>query len=521
VPSIMTPSYVLTAGIAVGYVLAVVIQTARTTTPTPTAGPATHRQVGDLELLRRNVVEGEVKPKKSPPELKEPAKSSQPSALDGVRILIAIAAYDMSQFVHLEEVLDAYLDMCVAGSMVEVVIHATQPWSVALIDLLNTRLTCHNPSPNAGFTVTVSLRSPSIRLNLANLHRSLFYDRLEDYDIFIYTEDDIRVTPKTVAAYIYETSRVQELLGGNLTKASKFNVGIVRYEYNFPPDVVITDKTRHVTRNTTRVYWEHREKRGNPPFDFVPQPELGEQYVHMQNYHSGMFIATRELLKAWRDKPGCEFDTITLRPNNIGTQRVWMSAKMLHMARYCNVQQVIPVDNFGQLNVLHLPNKNYRRVGQKGRIGGGKVTKLDRANMRKEKEAPSAQIEGADSSLLTALNMHLQIREKLLWTNNSFGRSRRKNYTGIQMVDDRAVAVKWRKAEMEGKKKNSRYAAWNSFIEERAGDYNSQTVDIDTTPALNMEYKAKVEVRLKAFHAYANRGGIMLKSDMVSPEVQV
>ena len=96
------------------------------------------------------------------------------SVLDGVRILVAIASYDFQQFIHLEEVLDGYMDMCAAGAWVDVVIHETQPWSVATIDLMNTRLACHNPSPTAGFTVTVSLRSPSVRLNLVDFHRTLF-----------------------------------------------------------------------------------------------------------------------------------------------------------------------------------------------------------------------------------------------------------------------------------------------------------------------------------------------------------
>ena len=216
---------------------------------------------------------------------------SELSVLDGTRILVAIAAFDFSQLPHLEEVLDAYLDMCFAGAKVDVVIHATVPYPVTLIDLLNSRLTCTNPSPRAGFTVTIVLKSKHLRLHLVDEHRSMFYERIEDYDIFIYSEDDIRVTPKTVAAYIYETERVKQLVGPE--RASDFNVGVARYEYNFPPEVIIDDKTRHVTQNVTRVYWEHSWK---PPIpksvDAVPQEPLSSSYVHMTNHHQGMFLAT-------------------------------------------------------------------------------------------------------------------------------------------------------------------------------------------------------------------------------------
>lgn len=152
---------------------------------------------------------------------------SDPSTLDGVKILVAIAAFDFAQLPHLEEVLDAYLDMCVAGAKVDVVIHATVPYPVTLIDLLNSRLTCTNPSPRADFTVTIVLKTKNLRLHLVDEHRPLFYENINDYDLFIYSEDDIRVTPKTVGAYMYETERVKQLVGPE--RASDFNVGVARY----------------------------------------------------------------------------------------------------------------------------------------------------------------------------------------------------------------------------------------------------------------------------------------------------
>ena len=108
------------------------------------------------------------------------------SILNGAKILVAIVAYDFSQAPHLEEVLDGYLDLCAAGSQVDVVVYATIAWPVAYIDLLNTRFHCD------GFTVSIHLKSPETRLHLVDFHRTLFYERLEDYSLFIYTEDDIR-----------------------------------------------------------------------------------------------------------------------------------------------------------------------------------------------------------------------------------------------------------------------------------------------------------------------------------------
>lgn len=119
------------------------------------------------------------------------------------------------------------------------------------------------------------------------------------------------------------------------THASDYNVGIVRYEYNFPENVVITDKTRHATENVTRVYWEHL---GKPIFDEainkVEHAELSKYYITTHGHHQGMYMATQDLLRAWKDRKGCNFNVVKDRPGSKqqpseGTQRVWMSSQQL------------------------------------------------------------------------------------------------------------------------------------------------------------------------------------------------
>lgn len=377
--------------------------------------------------------------------------------LQGIRIFIAIAAYDFSQLPHLEEVIDAYQDLCVAGPIkVDVVIHATIAYPVTLIDLWNTRL---NPTCKDIFSITIVLKEPSLRLHLVDCHRPMFYEKINDYDLFIYTEDDIRVTPRAVAAYLYETAKVRQIVGPS--RASDFNVGIVRYEYNYPSNVIIDDKTRHATQNVTRVYWEHGQY---PIFDkavaAVPHSEFSETHVHMQNHHQGMFLATPELLLAWKERENCEFDKVKNRPgkrNNPsqpaeGTQRVWMSSQELYGGGHCNVQQVIPIDAFGTLTVFHLPNKNYRRVGHfRNRTFSDGTEKFE----------PSV-------GLLTAMRLHLEIR-------NQMPQHSKQPYWGIRMVD----AVE---------KSDER------------------------TPFL--------ERRMREYQAYVDRGGILSKDDMTTIDLE-
>jgi len=296
------------------------------------------------------------------------SSSSFKNPFDGIKILVAIVSFDFSQIPHLEEVLDAYQDLCVTGaSKVDIVIHTTVAYPVTLIDLLNSRLL---PFCRDIFSITIIVKPSSLRLHLVDCHRELFYQKIDDYDLFIYTEDDIRVTPKIVGAYLTETKYVQAMVGTE--RSSDFNVGIVRYEYNYPNNVLMDDKTRHATQNVTRVYWEHSSYPIFPKaMEQIPILELSESYVQMNNHHQGMFLATRFLLKAWKERPKCNFNVASNRPGAknkpsqplMGTQRVWMSSQMLYHKKYCNVQQVLPVRSFGSLTVLHLPNKNYRRVG--------------------------------------------------------------------------------------------------------------------------------------------------------------
>jgi hypothetical protein len=392
------------------------------------------------------------------------------SELDGVKILVAIAAYDFSQIPHLEEVLDGYFDLCAAGSLVKVVVYCTVPWPVTLIDLLNTRFVCTNPSPRSGFSITIHLLSPVVRLHLVDYHRPLFYENLEQYDVFIYSEDDIRVSPKTVATYLSETKRVAEMVGPS--KASDYNVGIARYEYNYPPDIIIDDNTRHATQNVTRVYWEHSWHPSIPTsVDQIPQTKGINglsNYVHMKNHHQGMYLATRDLLRAWKLRKGCEFDEMKNRPGmrdkpsqpSEGTQRVWMSSQQLYGNRHCNVQQVIPMDKFGALTVLHLPNKNYRRLGRKGRMGGHSAN-----NTSGEERIGS--MAGPSSQLLTALQLHLEIRKH--WPAQP-----QKPYKGIEM-------------ENHAQRLGAGAGLWTRRMEE--------------------------------YHAYVRRGGVLSEEDMVKTEL--
>ncbi len=292
------------------------------------------------------------------------------------------------------------------------------------------------------------------------------------------------VKPTTVATYLLETKKLEKLV--NKSPAEDYNIGIVRYEYNYPPDVIINDKTRHATENVTRVYWEHLWKPLVPksvhlPTDILEKHDeqiVTQNYVTMENAHQGMFLATAELLQAWKDRKNCQFDVIRQRPGmknrpsqpTEGTQRVWMSSRMLHGKKHCNVKQLLPIRNFGQITVWHLPNKNYRRVGKKGRIGG------DGSSVENEFGTGKEKFIGPDPGLPTAMQLHLEMRKNYGYPleDNALNGAKKESYSGIVMLNE---------------------------------------VDLGKRPKGFAKYTAMLDERMKAFDEYVARGGRMIESD--------
>ena len=350
-----------------------------------------------------------------------------------------------------------------------------------------------------------------------DLHRDLFYKHLDEYDLFVYTEDDMRVTASTLASYLNHTHKVISLIGKKSSASN--NIGIVRYEYNYPSNVIIDDKTRHATANVTRVYWEHFKRPIFPQAAFPSRRKiLKDKYITMKNHHQGMFIATRYLLEQWKNAPNCKFNVIRDRPSlalspkipTEGTQRVWMSSQMLYGTSHCGVRQLLPVEGFESLTVLHLPNKNYRRFGTQNRIGGRdkdfsfvkdkdgnyfvKVknqTKnssngtdnesenqryLELASQRFGKINKTKQhVDGASPLLITEIEFHIALRKKFAHILSSKTKG---NYDGvITMVDE---------------------------------------VDYSKTSEKKISFLKKFKNRMKLYHDYVSRGGVLSAKDMIS-----
>lgn len=157
-----------------------------------------------------------------------------------------------------------------------------------------------------------------------------------------------------------------------------------------------------------------------------------------------------------------------------------MSSQQLYGKRHCNVQQLLPMERFGALTVLHLPNKNYRRVGRKGRLGGSK----DKQKELEDITAMQAALPVVSSKLLTAMQLHIALCKQ--WPPKpTFP------YRGIVMVDQVEGRAKNDPRLMERMKAyQGRFSSWNCG--------RSHKCIKSDNPNL----------------AYVERGGVMSEEDM-------
>jgi hypothetical protein len=157
------------------------------------------------------------------PSLPQSTKNTNTS-----RIMIAVVAYDLNQFHCFDVMYDSFRDMCESGLTVDLFIYTTVDWPQDMLKSLESRMACRHSL--AQFHVSIIFKNPDVGVDLVRFHKALFYDNIDNYDLFIYTEDDHHVLLRHVTAYFEETNRLKQILG--MTRFTDYSIGFVRYEPN-------------------------------------------------------------------------------------------------------------------------------------------------------------------------------------------------------------------------------------------------------------------------------------------------
>lgn len=168
----------------------------------PALRPTTPKLIS--ENVHRKLQGEDAIPKPQPTNL-------EPKSLEGKRILVASATYGSDNSLHLQEILNSLRDTCESGAYIHLLLYVTYPWAPHIVNLFNDRLTCRNPRGKIDTKIIV--QSPQLKEHFVDAHRKYFYDNIDDFDLFVYTEDDMLIRNTHMIAYLQETEKLKNILG--------------------------------------------------------------------------------------------------------------------------------------------------------------------------------------------------------------------------------------------------------------------------------------------------------------------
>ncbi len=126
-----------------------------------------------------------------PPEMELPSSPSVNRLLQNihrVRVLVAIASYGEKNIRFLKEIIRTYQSMTMS---IDVVVNSDTPKNV-----------------DAGVKVIVGLPGQNPH-SLPFAHKRLFADNIDQYDLFVYSEDDMGVTEQNILEFLRATDDLQ------------------------------------------------------------------------------------------------------------------------------------------------------------------------------------------------------------------------------------------------------------------------------------------------------------------------
>jgi 2-polyprenyl-3-methyl-5-hydroxy-6-metoxy-1,4-benzoquinol methylase len=225
-----------------------------------------------------------------------------------LRLLVAIASYGSTNDEYLSHLIDEYRSM---------------PYATDIIVLSNVP---KDLGPDIQVIVGLPSKDP---YSLPFGHKQVFVNRINDYDLFVYSEDDILITEKNVEAFL----RVSAVLLDNEV------AGFFRFEKDkdgkvFYPDV-------HGC-----YHWEARSVRLREGYTFA----------FLSNEHAGCYVLTRRQLRAAIQSGG-----FLVGPHQ-GKHHVRETAATDPYTQ-CGFTKLICISHLNDFLVHHLPNKYVGRLG--------------------------------------------------------------------------------------------------------------------------------------------------------------
>jgi O-antigen/teichoic acid export membrane protein len=228
-----------------------------------------------------------------------------------MKILLSIVNFGNSNQQYLNRMLDEYRSM--DSFDIDIVVHSNI--SKAL-------------GPDVEVIVGLPTKNP---WTLPFAHKKTFAERRNQYDLYIYVEDDIRLTQQHIEAYLWASSVLSEdcicgFTRFELTDTGERSYADVHSFYRWDPSSVI-----------------HRE---------------GETFATLTNEHSALYILSKNQLNRAIDSGG-----YLLPPNQRNNYGLPETAAT-DPYTVCGFQKVICISRFNEFCLHHLPNKYIGKLGR-------------------------------------------------------------------------------------------------------------------------------------------------------------
>lgn len=226
-----------------------------------------------------------------------------------MRILVAIANHGTKNRRYLDQLLSSYRSM---------------PFDVDVVVLSDA------PKPDLGDDVEVRVGAPTSNpWSLPFAHRALFAERADDYDLYLYSEDDTLVETRHIEAFL----EADALLGADEVP------GFLRFEEH-------PGGERSYCSVHSAYSWEPASVR----------KIAGEVFAEFSNQHSACYLLTRDQLKRAIDSGG-----FLVEPHE-GLYDMLVSAATDPYVR-CGLRRVVCVSRIEDFLLHHLPNVYLGKLG--------------------------------------------------------------------------------------------------------------------------------------------------------------
>ena len=125
------------------------------------------------------------------------------------RVLGLLLSYDLNHIDPLFLITNEYVAMCESGWNVSFVLFTAANWTSKLRKYIRLKTYCYRISDY--LDIRYSLHNKTVGTNLASFHRPYIAKELNNFDFFVYHEDDIIFKNTHLSAYLAETKRLYEI----------------------------------------------------------------------------------------------------------------------------------------------------------------------------------------------------------------------------------------------------------------------------------------------------------------------